>query len=74
MLAGRDVEAERAEQRLEARRRGTMPATNPMADATSPTSTASNSTEPSTWRCPAPIARSSAISRLRWATMIENVL
>ena len=39
-----------------------------------PTSTASNSTEPSTWRCPAPMARSSASSRLRCATTIENVL
>ena len=72
--AGRDVEPERAEQRLEPdgqadagdeaddRRRSARPRT------------ASNSTEPSTWRWPAPIARSSAISRLRWATMIEKVL
>ena len=51
-----------------------MPATNPTVDATRPTSTASNSTDPSTWRCPAPMARSSASSRLRCATMIENVL
>ena len=51
-----------------------MPATKPTVDATSPTSTASNRTEPSTWRCPAPMARSSASSRLRCATTIENVL
>ena len=29
---------------------------------------------PSTWRRLAPMARSSAVSRCRWATMIENVL
>ncbi len=51
-----------------------MPATNPMVEATRPTITASNSTEPRTWRWPAPMARSSASSRLRCATTIENVL
>ena len=35
---------------------------------------ASTSTDASTCRRLAPIARSSAISLLRWATMIENVL
>ena len=35
---------------------------------------ASISTEPTTWRRRAPSARSSASSRVRWATMIENVL
>ena len=38
------------------------------------TSTASTSTERMTWRRLAPMARSRAISRVRWATMIENVL
>jgi hypothetical protein len=34
----------------------------------------STSTDPSTWPRPAPIARSIANSRVRWATVIENVL
>ena len=51
-----------------------IPPTKPTIDAVMPTRTASNSTDPTTWRCPAPMARSSASSRLRWATMIEKVL
>ena len=45
-----------------------------MADETSPTIAASVSTERST--CPrlAPTTRSRASSRVRWPTMIENVL
>ncbi len=50
------------------------PATNPITDATRPTSSASSSTERTTCLLFAPIARSSAISRPRWATMIEKVL
>jgi hypothetical protein len=35
---------------------------------------ASSSTLASTWRRLAPMARSSAFSRVRWATVMENVL
>ena len=51
-----------------------MPAARPTTEAMSPTTTASSSTEPSTWRRLAPMARSSAISRPRWATRIEKEL
>ncbi len=51
-----------------------IPATNPSAEATNPVTNASRTTDVRTWRRLAPIARSSAISRVRWATMIENVL
>ena len=47
-----------------------MPTTEP----TRPTTPASSSTDRATWRRLAPIARSRASSRLRWATRIENVL
>ncbi len=50
------------------------PATTPTALASIPTTTDSPITDPRTWRFDAPIARSSAISRIRWATTIENVL
>ncbi len=50
------------------------PATTPNTEATTPTASASPKIEPSTWPRPAPMARSSAISRVRWATMIEKVL
>ena len=50
------------------------PAPRPMADATAPTMADSSSTERSTWRRLAPTARSMAISRMRWAMMIEKVL
>ena len=42
--------------------------------ASTPTTSASSTTEPSTWARVAPMARSSADSRLRWAATIENVL
>jgi hypothetical protein len=51
-----------------------MPAASPTAEATIATTNASARTEPSTCRRLAPMARSSAFSRDRWATMIENVL
>ena len=51
-----------------------IPRPRPAAQATSPTATASSSTERRTCRRPAPIARSMARSRVRWAMTIENVL
>ena len=51
-----------------------MPAASPMTEASRPMTTASISTEPITCRRLAPIARISASSRVRCATMIENVL
>ena len=51
-----------------------MPPTTPIADATTPTTIDSPMIDRSTWRRLAPIARSSAISRVRCATTIENVL
>jgi hypothetical protein len=51
-----------------------MPAKMPTTDASRPTSTDSNSTLLTTCRRLAPIARSSAISRVRCCTMIEKVL
>ena len=45
----------------------------PIADAPSPSSEASISRLRFTWRRVAPIARSSAISRDRWVTIIVNV-
>ncbi len=50
------------------------PATTPTTEASTPTTTDSPNTWPITWRWLAPIARSSAISRVRCATTIENVL
>ena len=50
------------------------PATRPATDASTPTTSASISTERLTCRPEAPIARSIAMSRVRWATVIENVL
>ena len=52
----------------------TTPRPTPIADETNPTIAASVSTERST--CPrlAPTIRSRASSRVRWPTMIENVL
>ena len=46
----------------------------PMAEATIPMASASPVTDVRIWRREAPIARSSADSRVRWATRIENVL
>ncbi len=51
-----------------------MPTRIPTADANRPTTNASTITESSTCRRLAPIARRSAISLERCATMIENVL
>ena len=51
-----------------------MPAPNPIAVATTPTTSASAATPTTIWRRDAPMARSSADSRVRWATRIENVL
>ena len=45
-----------------------------MIEPTSPTTTDSSRSDTATWRRLAPIARISAFSRLRWATMIENTL
>ncbi len=50
------------------------PRPRPMVDPTRPTTNASSSTDPVTWRLDAPSARSRASSRLRWATRIEKVL
>ena len=50
------------------------PSTMPMTDATSPTTMDSTTSDRMIWRRLAPTARSSAFSRCRWATMIENVL
>src|SRR6266545_3286101 len=50
------------------------PAASPRTDASRPITTASTSTEPIICRRLAPIARMSASSRVRCATMIENVL
>ncbi len=49
------------------------PSPRPINDATSPTITASPSTERKTWRRLAPTMRSSASSRVRWPTVMENV-
>ncbi len=50
------------------------PSRKPAAEATRPSRAASASTEPATWRREAPIARSSAISRVRRVTSIVKVL
>ena len=46
----------------------------PTSEPSRPMVSASSSTELSTWRRVAPSVRSSASSRARWATVIENVL
>ena len=51
-----------------------MPATTPIAEANSPVTIDSSITDRSTCLRLAPIARSSAVSFVRWATVIENVL
>ena len=45
-----------------------------MSDASSPMTSDSRMTEPRTCRREAPIVRSVANSRVRWATVIEKVL
>ncbi len=54
-------------------RAASTPSPSPITDATSPTITASPSTERNTWRRLAPTMRSSASSRVRWPTVMENV-
>ena len=49
------------------------PSPRPISDDTSPTMAASPSTDRNTCRRLAPTMRSSASSRVRWPTMIENV-
>ena len=49
-------------------------APRPIVEPSSPSTSASSCTDRITWRREAPSARSSASSRLRWATRIENVL
>ena len=51
-----------------------IPATTPRMEATSPVTKASETTETITWRRLAPMARKSASSFVRCATMMENVL
>lgn len=51
-----------------------IPAPRPTIDAIRPITSASSTTDPMTWPREAPIDRSSASSRVRWATMMENVL
>ncbi len=51
-----------------------MPATTPTAEANTPVNSASSITERVTCLRFAPIARSSAVSLVRCATVIENVL
>ena len=51
-----------------------MPTTTPSAEATMPTTKASAITAARTWRREAPSARSSADSRVFWATTMANVL
>ena len=51
-----------------------QPRRMPTAEPTRPTTTASTITDPRIWRRPAPTARRSASSRVRWATTIEKVL
>ncbi len=52
----------------------TTPSPRPISEATSPVSAASPSTEPNSCRRLAPTTRSSASSRVRCPTVIENVL
>ena len=51
-----------------------IPSPRPMVEPTAPSTRASTITIRVTWRLLAPRARSSASSRLRWATRIEKVL
>jgi len=50
------------------------PSTTPALDAKAPMSSASSRIDRITWRRLAPMARSSAVSRVRWATVMVNVL
>ena len=51
-----------------------IPAAAPRADATRPMAVDSAMTLAVTWRRDAPMARSRAISRILWATVMVNVL
>ena len=51
-----------------------MPATSPITDATNPTTNASSTTDHTTCRPVAPMARNNPSSRVRCATRIANVL
>ncbi len=51
-----------------------MPASSPSSDAPIPITNASSTTLRTSWRRLAPSVRSIANSRVRWATVIENVL
>ena len=72
--AGRDAESERVEQRRGGPTARPMPASRPRIDASNPIASDSSAIDASTWRRDAPIARSSADSRVRCAIRIENVL
>ena len=78
LITGRPVghvEADRGEHRLRSPAATPMPATSPSAEATQADDERPRaSTERITWRRLAPMARSIAISLVRWATMIEKVL
>ncbi len=52
----------------------TTPKPSPTSEAITPTTVDSSSTEPSTWRRLAPRQRSSASSRVRWASTMVKVL
>ena len=51
-----------------------IPSTRPSAEASRPSTNASRITDVTSWRRLAPSVRSMANSRVRWATVIENVL
>ena len=69
-----EVEAEGAEQPPQRRGRADSPDPGRPWSRSVPPPTASRRTDRLTWRRDAPSARSSASSRLRWATRIEKVL
>ena len=72
--AGRQLEAECGERLARCPWPLPMPATTPIAEANSPVSTDSSTSERITCLRFAPIARNSAVSCVRCATVIENVL
>ena len=70
----RQVDPERLEQLVDRRTRSRARRRSRAPSRAMPMVSASSSTESSTWRRVAPSVRSSASSRARWATVIENVL
>ena len=70
----RQVEPERRQQRQQARRRARSPPRCRPPRRRARRTALSVTTEPSTWRRDAPIVRSVASSRARWATVIDSVL